>query len=82
MEDSRKGGRSREKGLPPPNPHVDGGNGKKAMVYNTKREKKGGGRRKREKKRKKKRLGYSQVIVLGHFREYFLYRYMRITLSF
>ena len=36
MEDSRKEGRGRKKGLPPPNPHVDGGNGKKAIVYNTK----------------------------------------------
>ena len=39
MEDSRKGKRSRKKGLPTPDPHVDGGNGKKAIVYNTKREK-------------------------------------------
>ena len=38
MEDSRKGKRSRKKGLPTPDPHVDGGNGKKAIVYNTKRE--------------------------------------------
>ena len=38
MEDSRKGKRSRKKGLPTPYPHVDGGNGKKAIVYNTKRE--------------------------------------------
>ena len=40
MEDSRKGKRSRKKGLPTPDPHVDGGNGKKAIVYNTKREEK------------------------------------------
>ena len=52
MEGSRKGKRSREKGLPTPNPHVDGGNGKKAIVYNTKKRKKEGGdwERKREKK--------------------------------
>ena len=40
MEDSRKGKRSRKKGLPPLDPHVDGGNGKKAVVYNTKKRKK------------------------------------------
>ena len=40
MEDSRKGERSRKKGLPPPDPHVNGGNGKKAIVYNTKKRKK------------------------------------------
>ena len=44
-----------KKGLSTPDPHVDGGNGKKAMVYNTKREKKGGGRRKRERKRRREK---------------------------
>ena len=39
MEDSRKGKRYEEKGLSTPNPNVDGGNGKKAIVYNTKEEK-------------------------------------------
>ena len=39
MEDSRKGKRSKKKGFPTPDTHVDGGNGKKAIVYNTKREK-------------------------------------------
>ena len=29
-----------KKGLSTPDPHVDGGNGKKAIVYNTKEEKK------------------------------------------
>ena len=42
MEDSRKGKRSRKKGLPTPDPHMDGGNGKKVIVYNTKKEKKKG----------------------------------------
>ena len=51
MEDSRKGKRSRKKGLPPPDPHVDGGNGKKAIIYNTKERKKEGD------KKKKKRTG-------------------------
>ena len=39
MEDSRKDKRDREKRLSTPNPHVDGENGKKAIVYNTKGEK-------------------------------------------
>ena len=46
MEDSRKGKTDGEKELLTPNPHVDGGKGKKAIVYNTKVEK-----RKRERKR-------------------------------
>ena len=55
MEDSRKGKRSGKKGLSTPDPHVDGENGKKAMVYNTKREKKerGGGEKEGEKKKVK-----------------------------
>ena len=52
MEDSRKDKRSGEKGLSTPDPHVDGENGKKAMVYNTKRERKNEGKKKKEKKRK------------------------------
>ena len=54
MEDSRKGKRSRKKGLPTPDPHVDGGNGKKVIVYNTKRKKgarKKGGRNTQQKER-------------------------------
>ena len=52
MEDSRKDKRSGEKGLSTPDPHVDGENGKKAMVYNTKRERKNERKKKKEKKRK------------------------------
>ena len=44
MEDSRKDKRDGEKGLSTPNPHVDEGNDKKAIVYNTK------GRKEKEKK--------------------------------
>ena len=58
MEDSRKDKKDGEKGLSTPNPHVDGGNGKKIIVYNTKEEKKRREDRKEklEKyKRKKKR---------------------------
>ena len=50
MEDSRKSKRSRKKGLPPPDPHVEGGNGKKAIVYNTRKKK---NREKKEQKEKK-----------------------------
>ena len=46
MEGSRRGKGSRQKGLPIPDPHVDGGNGKNAIVYNTKK-------RKKEEKKKK-----------------------------
>ena len=58
MEDSRKGKTDGEKELSTPNPHVDGGKGKKAIVYNTKEEKNEGGgteRKKREKYRRKKK---------------------------
>ena len=58
MEDSRKDKRNGEKGLSTPNPHVDGGNDKKDIVYNTKEGKKKGGQQKKklkEKERKKKR---------------------------
>ena len=37
MEDSRKGKRDGEKELSTPSPHVDDENGKKAMVYKTKK---------------------------------------------
>ena len=53
MEDSRKGKRSRKKGLSTPDPHVDGGNSKKAIVYNTKERKKGRGIEKRLRKRER-----------------------------
>ena len=88
MEDSRKGKTDGEKELSTPNPHVDGGNGKKVIVYNTKEEKKEGTQKEKtreieEKENEKtKRVVYSQVIALEHVRGYFSYRYMRITLSF
>ena len=40
MKGSRRGKGKRKKGLPTPDPHVDGGNGVKAIVYNTKNDKK------------------------------------------
>ena len=52
MEDSRKDRRNGEKELSTPNPHMDGGNGKKAIVYNTKEEKK---EKKKRLKKKEKR---------------------------
>ena len=54
MEDSRRGKRSRKKGLPTSDPHVDGENGKKVIVYNTKKGKKGGTQKKRLRKKKEK----------------------------
>ena len=56
MEDSRKGKRSGKKGLPTLDPHVDGGNGKKAIVYNTKGGKKGRGTEKRLEKRRERKI--------------------------
>ena len=49
MEGSRKGKRSREKGLQTPEPHVDGGNCKKDIVYNTKKKKRKKGDRQKKK---------------------------------
>ena len=54
MEDLRKNKRNGEKGLSMLNPHVDGGNGKKAMVYNTKEETEGEKKEKEELKEKEK----------------------------
>ena len=62
MEDSRKNKRSGEKGLSTPDPHVDGENGRKAMVYNTKRKKKKNGQEKeREKKKRLERRDLSTL---------------------
>ena len=55
MEDSRKGKRDEEKGLSTPNPHVDGGNSKKAIVYSTKEGKKKGGQKKKKTKGKREK---------------------------
>ena len=53
---------------------MDGGKGKKAIVYNTKEEKRKGGQKGEEEKEKEKtkRGVYSQVIALEHVRGYFL----------
>ena len=55
MESSRRGKGNREKRIPTPDPHVDGGNGVKTIVYNTKKDKKGGTEKKRRRKRKRER---------------------------
>ena len=55
MKDSRKDKRDGEKGLSTPNPHMDWGNGKKAIVYNTKEEKKEGGQEEKQEKYKRKK---------------------------
>ena len=52
MEGSRRGKGNREKRLLTPDPYVDGGNGVKTIVYNTKKERKKG---RKKKKRKRKR---------------------------
>ena len=49
MEDSRKGKIDGEKELSTPNPHVDGGKGERAIVYNTKE-----GKKERKEKKKKR----------------------------
>ena len=54
MKDSRKGKRSGKKRLSTLDPHVDGGNGKKAIVYNAKKGKKEGGRKKKLRKKRDK----------------------------
>ena len=55
MEGSRRGKESREKGLPTSDPHVDGGNCVKTIIYNTKNDSKKGGQKKRLEKRKRER---------------------------
>ena len=62
MEDSRKGKRSRKKELPTPDPHVDGGNGKKAIVYNTKKGKKEGETGKRRRKREREENKEKRIV--------------------
>ena len=47
---------NREKGLPTPDPHVDGGNCVKIIVYNTKEDKKKGGRKRKKKKKRKRKI--------------------------
>ena len=53
MEGSRRGNGNREKEIPTPDPHVDGGNDVKTIVYNTKKNKKK--RKKNRKGRRKKK---------------------------
>ena len=56
MEGSRRGKGNREKGLPTPDPHVDGGNGVKTIVYNTKKERKKWRKKKKRKRKREQRL--------------------------
>ena len=51
MKGSRRGKRSREKRLSTPDPHVDGGNGKKVIVYNKKKGKRVEEKREQQKER-------------------------------
>ena len=45
---------NREKGLTTPDPHVDGGNGVKTIVYNTKKDSKKGTQEKKTRKKKER----------------------------
>ena len=54
MEGSRRGEGSREKWLPTSDPYVDGGNGVKTIVYNTKKER-------LKRKRKKKNIKVEEI---------------------
>ena len=55
MEGSRRGKGNREKGLPTSDPHVDGGNGVKAIVYNTKKDKKKERRKRKEEEKEREK---------------------------
>ena len=55
MKDSRKGKGDGEKELSTPNPHVDGGKGERAIVYNMKEGKKERREKKKDKKKKKRK---------------------------
>ena len=69
MEDSRKDKKDGEKGLSTPNPHMDGGNGKKAIVYNTKEEKKEWRTKKKKNKkniRERKRENNKNGVLSNH----------------
>ena len=68
MEDSRKSKRDGEKGLSTPNPHVDGGNGKKTIVYKTKEEKKEGGQKEKNERniRERKRENKENCVLSSH----------------
>ena len=55
MEESRRGKGSREKRLPTPDPHVDGGNGVKTIVYNTKKDKKKGRQKRKEEEKEREK---------------------------
>ena len=45
---------NREKGLTTPDPHVDGGNGVKTIIYNTKNDSKKGTQEKKTRKKKER----------------------------
>ena len=55
MEGSKRGKGNREKGLPTPDPHVDGGNGVKTIVYNTKKDKKKRGQKRKEEEKEREK---------------------------
>ena len=55
MEGSRRDKGNREKGLPTRDPHVNGGNDVKTIVYNTKKDKKRGGQKREEEEKEREK---------------------------
>ena len=55
MEGSRRSKGNREKWLPTPDPHMDGGNGVKTIVYNTKKDKKKRGQKRKEEEKEREK---------------------------
>ena len=55
MEDSRRSKGNREKWLPTPDPHVDGGNCVKTIIYNTKKDKKKGRQKRKEEEKEREK---------------------------
>ena len=55
MKGSRRGKGNREKGLPTPDPHVDGGNCVKIIVYNAKEDKKKGRQKRKEEEKEREK---------------------------
>ena len=69
---------NRGKRLPTPDSHVDGGNGTKIIVYNTKKDSKNRRQRKNTRKKKREKCGRNtivnrkssslSIILIGHVR--------------
>ena len=62
-------GENREKKLPTLDLHVDGGNGAKTIVYNTKKDSKNGGRRKNTRKKKREKGGRNTTVKMKEIQQ-------------